>query len=354
MKEFTDIIENWYDRNGRSALPWRKVSDPYIIWVSETILQQTRVAQGHDYFLRFLQKFPTVKHLATASEDDVLKVWQGLGYYSRARNMHYAAQTIVQAGQFPNEYKEIRKLKGVGDYTAAAISSLAFNQPYAVVDGNVYRVLSRFFGIHTPIDTLDGKKEFTLLANQLLDRKAPGKYNSAIMDFGALQCTPKSPKCTSCPLAGGCYALSHQATSLLPIKSKKTKVTDRYFVYLHIEDKNELLLRRREKGDIWQGLYEPFLLEFKQKPSEAEVLKKIKECINPKQDFLFSTIALNLTHNLTHRCLHIDCYQLSTEHLPEIQGYIRVAKHELNRYATPQIITQLFNIIQKEWVKNQD
>ena len=202
-------------------LPWRNISDPYLIWVSEVILQQTQVAQGLNYYLQFIQAFPTFKNLAVAQEDDVLRLWQGLGYYSRARNMHATAQYIADREKFPATYEEIRKLKGIGEYTAAAICSFAYNQPYAVLDGNVYRVLSRYFGISTPIDTTAGKKEFSYLANELLDQKNSAIYNSAIMDFGALQCRPKAPNCQQCPLQETCSAYIQNNVEELPVKSKK-------------------------------------------------------------------------------------------------------------------------------------
>ena len=344
MSDFSSILENWYARNGRYDLPWRKVSDPYLIWLSETILQQTRVVQGYDYYIRFAERFPDVFKLAEADEDEVLKLWQGLGYYSRARNLHFAAKTIAEMGAFPTDYENVRKLKGVGDYTAAAICSFAYNQAHAVVDGNVYRVLSRFFGISTPIDTNDGKKEFTSLANELLDKEQPGKYNSAIMDFGALQCTPKSPNCDICPFAGSCYALQNDAINDLPVKSKKTAVTNRYFVYVYLEDDQHLLLRRRGKGDIWQGLYEPYLMEFNAPPTDNEIIDKIKG-IPACQEATISPIAKGLKHVLTHRRLWIDCYRIKLNELPAIEGYINIDKVSRDNYATPRIITTIFSLI---------
>ena len=346
MSDFSSILENWYARNGRFDLPWRKVSDPYLIWLSETILQQTRVAQGYDYYLRFAERFPDVFKLAEADEDEVLKLWQGLGYYSRARNLHFAAKTIAALGAFPTDYEGVRKLKGIGDYTAAAICSFAYNQPHAVVDGNVYRVLSRFFGIYTPIDTNNGKKEFTTLANELLDKAHPGKYNSAIMDFGALQCTPKSPDCDSCPFAGSCHALQADAINELPVKSKRTAVTNRYMVYVYLENGQQILLRRRGKGDIWQGLYEPYLIEFTQPPTDAEVMDQIRKIPACRQATIIP-IAKGLKHVLTHRRLWIDCYRIKLEKLPLLDGYLSINKEERESYATPRIITTIFSLIDK-------
>ena len=231
MNEFTKTIVEWYEENKRE-LPWRESADPYLIWISEIILQQTRVAQGYDYFLRFIKRFPDVQTLAAADEDEVMKYWQGLGYYSRARNLHAAAKSMN--GVFPKTYPEVLALKGVGEYTAAAICSFAYGMPYAVVDGNVYRVLSRYFGIDTPIDSTEGKKLFAALADEMLDKKHPAVYNQGIMDFGAIQCTPQSPNCLFCPLAGGCSALSKGLMTKLPVKQHKTKTTNRYFNYIYV------------------------------------------------------------------------------------------------------------------------
>lgn len=235
MSEFAEILEAWYARNGRFDLPWRDIHDPYKIWISEIILQQTRVVQGMDYYLRFIEHFPDVFSLAAAPEDEVMKLWQGLGYYSRARNLHAAAKEIAALGYFPNTYEGVRALKGIGDYTAAAICSFAFRLPYPVVDGNVYRVLSRIYGIDTPIDSKEGKKRFTVLAEELLDREKPDLYNSAIMDFGATQCTPQQPDCLFCPYAERCVARLECRVMELPVKEKKTEVKERYFVYVYIE-----------------------------------------------------------------------------------------------------------------------
>lgn len=344
MEDFSTLLENWYARNGRWELPWRKVSDPYLIWLSETILQQTRVVQGYDYYLRFAERFPDVFALAAADEDEVLKLWQGLGYYSRARNLHAAAKTVAESGKFPDTYEDIRKLKGVGDYTAAAIASFAFQLPHAVVDGNVYRVLSRFFGITTPIDSVQGKKEFTALANELLDREHPARYNSAIMDFGALQCTPKSPACHDCPLAGGCHAYQKNQVASLPVKAKKVAVTHRYFVYLYMEDEKQLLLHRREGKDIWKGLYEPLLIEFPHAPEDKEVMEAIHRLPGCAETNI-TPIAKGIKHVLTHQKLQIDGYRLSLPQLPNISGCILINKEERYAYAVPKVVNLLFDLI---------
>lgn len=229
MNIFSGTLLDWYAENKRD-LPWRNTTDPYLIWISEIILQQTRVAQGYEYFLRFIKRFPDVVSLAAASEDEVMKYWQGLGYYSRARNLHAAAKSMK--GTFPKTYAEVRALKGVGDYTAAAICSFAYDMPYAAVDGNVYRVLSRYFGIDVPIDSTEGKKTFTALAGEVFDKSRPADYNQAIMDFGAVQCTPQSPNCLFCPLSGSCRALSEGKVQQLPVKQHRTKTTSRYFNYI--------------------------------------------------------------------------------------------------------------------------
>ncbi len=252
---FARALLKWYPENHRD-LPWRETDDPYIIWLSEIILQQTRVAQGLPYFHTFLRQFPDVNSLAEAPISQVMRCWQGLGYYSRARNLHACAQQIVRdwKGQFPDNYRELLSLKGVGPYTAAAIASFAFGEKVAVVDGNVYRVLGRYFGIHSDISTQEGKKGFEELANQIIPETNPGMYNQAIMEFGALQCVPKSPDCPSCPLADTCYAFSAGEVDKLPVKSKKAKVKKRYFTYFHIRCGGTIVVKERGRGDIWQGL----------------------------------------------------------------------------------------------------
>ena len=231
---FSAVLLQWFKENGR-PLPWRQTDDAYAIWLSEVILQQTRIAQGTAYWERFMAQWPSVDDLAAATEDEVLKAWQGLGYYSRARNLHAAARQVVGKGGFPRTFKELKTLKGVGDYTAAAIASFAFGEPVAVVDGNVYRVLSRYFGIDTPIDSTQGKKEFQAMAQSLIPHGEPADYNQAIMDFGAIQCTPASPRCAACPLCETCIAFREHRTEGLPVKSKKVKQRERRFTYLYIE-----------------------------------------------------------------------------------------------------------------------
>lgn len=258
----SSLLLAWYEENKR-PLPWRETTDAYTIWVSEIILQQTRVAQGMDYFYRFTQAFPTVTHLAAASETEVLRLWQGLGYYSRARNMHKTAKIVVEQynGAFPTQYNTLLSLPGIGAYTAAAIASFSTNAAYAAVDGNVFRVLSRILGIDTPIDSTEGKKLFSQLAQEHLDKSSPALYNQAMMDFGAIQCTPQAPNCAHCPFAEQCTAYRTHQTDVLPIKNKKTAQRKRFFWYLDIWNGSYTYLQQRTQKDIWQGLYEPMLIE---------------------------------------------------------------------------------------------
>ena len=253
MNEFGRILLDWYERHGRD-LPWRRTNDPYLVWISEIILQQTRVAQGLDYFLRFVGRFPDLPSLATAGEDEVLKLWQGLGYYSRARNLHAAAKSMADG--FPRTYEGVRALKGVGDYTAAAICSISYGLPYAVVDGNVYRVLSRWLGLELPVDSTAGKKEFARVAAELLDREHPGLYNQAIMDFGALQCVPVRPDCPACPLSASCAAYRDGRVAQLPVKQHKTIVSERFFTYIYVRMGAYTYIHKRRGDDIWKKLFD--------------------------------------------------------------------------------------------------
>ena len=257
---FAETLLRWYGENGRD-LPWRRTRDPYAIWLSEIILQQTRIAQGMAYWERFMARFPSVDDLAAASEDEVLRLWEGLGYYSRARNLHAAARQIVSLGGFPTTLEGIRALKGVGDYTAAAIGSIAFDLPAAVVDGNVYRVLARYYGIATPVGTTQAKKEFTALAQALLPEDRAAAFNQAMMDFGAIQCTPAAPDCSVCPLAPHCDALRTGRIGLLPVKKAPIPVKTRLLDYIYIRCNGFTAIRRRGPGDIWQGLWEPLCYE---------------------------------------------------------------------------------------------
>lgn len=335
--EFCEHIIQWYNSHRRD-LPWRNTHNPYCIWISEIILQQTRVAQGYDYYNRFIGTFPDVRSLAQASEDEVLRLWQGLGYYSRARNLHAAAQSMPD-GIFPSTYEGVRALKGVGDYTAAAICSIAYNLPYAVVDGNVYRVLSRYFGIPTPIDSTAGKKEFAALAQQLLDRQHPGTYNQGIMDFGALCCTPQNPTCMECPLADSCQALADNQINSLPVKEGKIKKRDRYFTYFWIHSGDCTFLRKRDNRDIWKGLYEFPVLEsdtpYSSFPEDAFVQLTGYRPLYVKQH------CKAIKHVLSHQNLFADFYEIEIEEAARIEGYKRIGAAELEDYALPRLLTRL-------------
>lgn len=259
---FSEKVVQWYGEHHRD-LPWRNTQEPYKIWLSEIILQQTRVIQGLPYYKKFIQQYPKINFLARAKQEEVLRLWQGLGYYTRARNLHKCAQEVVKKfnGKFPTGFKELRKLPGIGDYTAAAIASFAFQEPVAVVDGNVYRVLSRIFGIHHDVDSGKGKRYFFDLANQLISKLDPGRYNQAIMEFGALQCIPKNPKCDECIFKKNCFAFQHNQQSLFPVNLKSKKVTQRHFYYYFIQRGKKILMTLRDQKDIWQGLYDFPLLE---------------------------------------------------------------------------------------------
>ena len=334
--QFSLRLLDWYVENGRQ-LPWRGTKDPYCVWVSEVILQQTQVAQGYDYFLRFVRRFPTVEALAEATEDEVLQMWQGLGYYSRARNLHFAAKQVVEQGGFPTDYEGIRALKGVGDYTAAAIASLAFGLPKAVVDGNVYRVLSRYFGIDAPIDSTAGKKLFAALAAEMLVESRPADYNQAIMDFGALQCTPRAPRCQECPLADSCQALADGRVEELPRKAHVMRIRDRFFTYIYIRCSGETLLQRRPAGDIWQGLYQMPLLESEAPLSPREVEDRAG------QYGRLTLLCTDHRHQLTHQRLHADLYLLECDCRPSING-AWIKETALDRYAVPRLVEELMKL----------
>ncbi|UOX34532.1 A/G-specific adenine glycosylase [Flavobacterium sediminilitoris] len=308
--EFSNSLIDWYLQNKRN-LPWRNTNDPYQIWLSEIILQQTRVAQGMPYFEAFIRNFPTVLDLASASEEEVLKLWQGLGYYSRARNLHAAAKYIVNElnGVFPSTYKELLELKGVGDYTAAAIASFSYNEPVAVVDGNVFRVLARIFNISSDIAIPKTKKEFQKLAQELLPIDNAASFNQAIMEFGALQCVPKSPNCEVCVFNSKCLALQKKIVDKLPVKQKKVKVRNRYFNYLIIIDKdNNFVVEKREDKGIWFNLYQFELLESDDKKKLEDVVAEIKTKFKPQSVLLKNTE--EIIHKLSHQHLYIHFFEL--------------------------------------------
>ena len=330
QSSFTVALLRWFAQYGRE-LPWRGIDDPYGIWVSEVILQQTRIDQGRDYWLRFMERFPTVEALAAASEDEVLRLWQGLGYYSRARNMHAAARQIVEAGGFPRTIQGLRALKGVGDYTAAAVGSMAFNLPAAAVDGNVYRVLARHYGIDVPINTTRGKHTFESLATELLPPGQASAFNQAMMDFGATWCTPRSPRCIDCPVADTCDALHTGRINQLPVKERKLKVKERHFAYIYIRYKGKTALRRRPAGDIWQGLWEPLFVE------DAPL---------PDLGCPLTLLASGVKHVLTHRVLLADFYLAEPQALPALpEGYIWVEEPALPDYALPRLVERMLDLL---------
>ena len=336
--DFTQTIINWYSEHKRD-LPWRNTKNPYYIWLSEIILQQTQVKQGLPYYNAFVKTFPTIFDLANSSEQNVLKLWQGLGYYSRARNLHFTAKYIATEldGVFPKTYKDIIKLKGIGDYTASAIASIAFGEVTAVVDGNVYRVLSRFFGIETPINSTKGIKTFKSLATQLIDKKQPANFNQAIMEFGAQQCKPKNPYCIVCPLQNVCVAFNTNKTAELPVKLKKTKVRQRYFNYLvFINTEKKTLLEQRTSKGIWQNLYQFPLIETESNLSvtDFEKLTKNHKLFNGlKFQFnLYNTETI--IHKLSHQHLNTKFWIITTEHIFN-QG---IDSKDIKDYPVPALI----------------
>ena len=353
MNAFSQAILHWYAENGRD-LPWRRTRDPYAVWLSEIILQQTRIAQGTAYWERFMQRFPTVQALANASEDQVLRLWEGLGYYSRARNLHAAARQIVSAGAFPGTLEGIRALKGVGDYTAAAIGSICFDLPAAVVDGNVYRVLARHFGIDTPVGTTQAKKEFTALAQKLLPPGEAAAFNQGMMDFGALQCTPEAPCCPICPLSDRCAALATGRVGRLPVREKGPEVKERRFDYVYVRFRDRTAIHRRGPGDIWQGLFEPLVREGSARggntpicPSQPKktVTRGKKAPICPREPVL---LRAGVKHQLTHRTLIVDFYLWEPAEEPALpEGYVWIDEAELDRYAKPRLFELLLENLHK-------
>lgn len=340
MENFSRKLIDWYRENGRD-LPWRRTKNPYLIWISEIILQQTRVVQGYDYYQRFVARFPDVFALAAADEDEVMKYWQGLGYYSRARNLHAAARRMAEAGGFPVTYTGVRALKGVGEYTAAAICSFAYGMPYAVVDGNVYRVLSRWLGIDTPIDSAEGKKLFVRVADELLDRERPGLYNQAIMDFGALQCTPVAPDCLFCPLNDSCVARLKGIAGSLPVKQHKNKVTNRYFNYIYVRMGACTFIHKRTADDIWKNLFELPLVETDINLSEEEFLSSasfrslIAEGEVPEVRLVFR----NVKHVLSHRVIYANFYEVVLpENSRSFSEYQCIRMEDLEQYPVSRLV----------------
>ncbi|MCB9224936.1 MAG: A/G-specific adenine glycosylase [Crocinitomicaceae bacterium] len=330
MGDFSTLIKNWYRQNARE-LPWRSTSDPYAIWLSEIILQQTRVDQGMDYYLKFLDHYPDIQSLANATEDQVLNDWQGLGYYSRARNLHASAKYVVNElnGKFPTEYGSVLSLKGVGAYTAAAICSFAYDHPHAVVDGNVYRVLARLDNCEMPIDSGKGQKYFQRLAEELLDENDPAVHNQAIMELGALICTPKNPDCENCPVNEICISRINGTQLDLPVKEKKTKVRNRYFHYLIWRSNEQVAIRKRTGKDIWQGLYEFHLIEVENEKDQPNF---------PLQGDQKVMLDGEYQHILSHQRIHAKFWVIDTLDLPKVNDLMHIKIEQLDDYPMPQLL----------------
>lgn len=341
----SDKIIDFYYKHKRELI-WRNTKDPYIIWISEIMLQQTRVNQANDYFLRFIKRFPTVYKLAEADENEVLNYWQGLGYYTRARNLHFSAKYIVGAlkGTFPNTYKELIKLKGVGEYTAAAIASIAFDEKIAAIDGNVYRVLARLFNEYSSINTSQGKKRFKELAGFMIARQNPGDFNQAMMEFGATVCKPVKPDCEICPVANQCEAFKKRTVMELPVKKKSVKIRNRYFQYLVLLKGKSVFVQKRAENDIWKGLYQFPLIETKQNIAPEKFIKS-----NKFNDLVYSNsqilkISEEIKHRLSHQLLHIRFYKIKLEQFAHAEYYNLIALEELEKYPVPKVI--------EEYIKN--
>lgn len=336
---FNDELVQWYLNNKRD-LPWRNTTNAYIIWLSEIILQQTRVEQGLPYFNRFLEKYPTVSSFAAAHEDEVLKLWQGLGYYSRGRNMLKTAQLVQEQykGVFPTSYNELIKLKGIGEYTAAAIASFSSNEAKAVVDGNVYRVLARYFGIFEPINSTAGKKIFQATANDLLNKQNPALHNQAMMEFGAMLCKPKNPACGICPVREGCHAFIHNATTALPVKLNKLKVRERFFNYFLVSDGNTILMNKRGEKDIWANMYDLPMVETASLLPTHELIRQ-PQVVNIFGDNMNVADDIPIhKHILTHQRLYVR--MIKTESIPINidENWFYISVENLHHLALPKII----------------
>jgi A/G-specific adenine glycosylase len=340
-KYFTTQLLKWNTIDNDRELPWKNEQDPYKIWLSEIILQQTRAEQGRPYYEKFIHNYPDIKQLAAAPDDEVFRLWQGLGYYNRCRNLLAAARAVTADydGRFPKTYETILALKGIGPYTAAAIASFAFQLPYAVLDGNVFRVLSRYFGIDTPIDSTDGKVQFQELADDLMDKEQPAAFNQAIMDFGASVCTPKLPRCGECPLSKNCIALKQEMIALLPVKSKKLMVKERAFHYLVLTTEDEIYLQQRNQKDIWQGLYEFFLIETAGDYQSTATWESLLPFVKDRVDSDFEN-RQKLTHQLIKSTFHL--IRLHTKPDSLLQG-IWVKKDLLKNYPFPKTILSFLN-----------
>jgi A/G-specific adenine glycosylase len=339
---FSSKVIGWYDEHKRS-LPWRSTKDPYKIWLSEIILQQTRVIQGLPYYKNFIKTFPTVQALAAAETQEVLRLWQGLGYYTRARNLHACAKTVVNSyhGKFPTTFETLQTLPGIGAYTAAAIASFCFKEPVAVVDGNVYRVLSRFFGIDTPINSPKGIKEFRDLANSLIDTDKPDEFNQAIMEFGAIQCTPKNPNCEECVLQSNCFAFAKNAQTLLPVKNKAKKPKNRFFNYFIITDrKGQILMKERGPKDIWQGLHDFYMIETEQKKRTSQLLIEDPFLAKLVESADVSQTKKSYKHVLSHQIIHATFTVVKVGSIQPIDDYKFYPVKKIDSLPKPVLITR--------------
>jgi A/G-specific adenine glycosylase len=350
MTLFSNQLIKWYRSNHRQ-LPWRETIDPYKIWISEVIMQQTRVAQGLPYYERFIRKFPTVKKMADASVDEVLQLWQGLGYYSRARNMHHTAQEVmrIHKGKFPSAYEDLIKLKGIGEYTASAISSFSINEKRAAVDGNVYRVLSRYYGIEEPIDTTSAKKIFKEKADEIISAKYPGIHNQAMMEFGATYCVPSKPKCNECIFSRECVAYLTGRVTEFPVKLKKTKTSQRYLNYLVFHDSENIMLKKREAKDIWQGLYDFPLVESKSDQISVSEKKKVKDLLSKFKVKSNEQEKIKVKHILSHQKLIIEFSIHSLSKLESLDGYGIFPLKKKKFPGVPQVIMKLLE--DKNWFR---
>ncbi|WP_461448815.1 A/G-specific adenine glycosylase [Mucilaginibacter sp.] len=346
---FADELVQWYLNNKRD-LPWRNTTDAYVIWLSEIILQQTRVEQGRPYFHRFLDKYPTVSEFAVADEDDILKLWQGLGYYSRGRNMLKTAREVVELynGAFPQQYNNLIKLKGIGEYTASAIASFSANEAKAVVDGNVYRVLARYFGINEPINSNKGKKDFQAIANEILNHNHPGLHNQAMMEFGAMLCKPKNPACGICPVNTGCFAFKHNATAALPVKLKTVKVRERFFNYFLIINNEEILLKKRDEKDIWANMYDLPMIETNQLISLNSIVVMPETIAYFGNAIDIQDVSPVYKHILTHQRLYVRFITIQPQVLKIQQNWFFTGVKNIEKFALPKIvfifIKNIFNL----------
>ncbi|HAF28185.1 MAG TPA: A/G-specific adenine glycosylase [Bacteroidales bacterium] len=351
MTNISKSLVEWYSRYKRD-LPWRETKNPYHIWVSEIILQQTRVNQGFNYYYRFIDKFPDIKSLAFSNIDDLLKIWQGLGYYSRARNMHFTAQDIINNydGEFPSDYSELIKLKGIGDYTASAIASISFNQATPVLDGNVFRVIARIYGISESTQRNAGKKHFKKILQEIIPDENPGTFNQAIMEFGALQCTPKNPDCENCILKSVCFAYTNNMVAELPLKKQKITQRIRYFNYIYIIYKDFTFIEKRTNNDIWKLLYQLPLIETENKVS-IENLEKTQEW-NQLFEGLEPEIDINFykkKHILSHQILVTHVYKVRINTMNDflLNNYLKIYMSTLPKYGIPKLLENYLKVANK-------